>query len=97
MHDILEGVGPKEIKFLLLHCVLSKFFTLDEYNEGLANFNYGYCDNDRPVPVLCTTFSKDTTICSSAAQMLTLFRNLPTQKYPMVMRIRLVSSYSGKF
>ena len=52
MHDVLEGVGTKEIKLLLLHCVSSFFFfffffTLDEYNEKLANFNYGYCDNDR--------------------------------------------------
>lgn len=29
------------------------FFTLDEYNERLVNFNYG---NDRPVPVLGTIF-----------------------------------------
>ena len=84
MHDVLEGVGPKEIRLLLLHCVSSKFFTLEEYNERLASFNYGYSDSDRPVPILCTTFSKDTTMRSSAAQMLTLFRNLPSMVGPKI-------------
>ena len=84
MHDMLEGACPKEFKLLLLHCVSSKYFTLVEYNERLVNFNYGYSDNDRPVPLLCSTFSKDTSIHSSAAQMLTLIRILPALIGPKV-------------
>lgn len=42
MHDVLEGVGPLEIKLLLVHCITAGFFTLDYYNTRLVNFNYGY-------------------------------------------------------
>ena len=76
MHDLLEGIGPKEIKLLLTHCISAKYFTLDEYNEVLRNFNYGYTDNDKPVPMLATSFAKDGPLRSSAGQMLTMFRNL---------------------
>ena len=77
MHDLLEGIGPKEVKLLITHCVSSKYFTLNDYNEVLINFNYGYSDNDKPVPILGTAFKSDGPLRSSAAQMLTLFRNLP--------------------
>ena len=77
MHDLLEGVGPKEVKLLLTHCISAKYFTLNDYNEVLNNFNYGYSDNDKPVPILATSFAKDGPLRSSAAQMLTLFRTLP--------------------
>ena len=76
MHDLLEGIGPKEIKLLLTHCISAKYFTLDEYNEVLRNFNYGYTDNDKPVSILATSFAKDGPLRSSAGQMLTMFRNL---------------------
>ena len=47
MHDILEGIAPCEIKLVLSHCIASHPFTLDEFNDRLLNFNYGYseCDN----------------------------------------------------
>ena len=78
-HDCM----PKGSQVTFALCFVQVFFTLDEYKR-LANFNYGYCDNDRPVPVLCTKFSKDTTMHSSAAQMLTLFQNLPTMIGPKI-------------
>ena len=77
MHDLLEGIGPKETKLLLTHCISAKYFTLDEYNDALRNFNYGYTDNDKPVPILSTAFTKNGPLRSSAGQMLTMFRNLP--------------------
>ena len=77
MHDLLEGIGPKEIKLLLTHCVSAKYFTLGEYNDVIRNFNYGYTETDKPVPILATTFTKDGPLRLSAGQMLTMFRNLP--------------------
>ena len=77
MHDIMEGAAPTEIKLLLSHCFASKYFTLNDYNKLLLNFNFGYSCNDKPVPILSTVFTTDTTLKSSASQMITLLRNLP--------------------
>ena len=77
MHDIMEGAAPTEIKLLLSHCFASKYFTLNDYNKLLLNFNFGYSYNDKPVPILSTVFTTDTTLKSSASQMITLLRNLP--------------------
>lgn len=59
MHDVLEGTASLEIKLLIAHCIPSKYFTLIDYNRLLVNFNFGYSDNDKPVPILSTVFSKD--------------------------------------
>ena len=77
-------LAQRNLSYCLYIVFHPNFFTLNEYNERLTNFNYGYSDNDRPIPVLCTTLSKDTTIRSSAAQMLTLFRNLPIMIGPKI-------------
>ena len=77
MHDVLEGTAPLEIKLLIGHCISSKYFTLMNYNRLLVNFNFGYSDNDEPVLILSTVFSKDSPLKSTASQMLTLIRNLP--------------------
>jgi hypothetical protein len=77
MHDILEGIAPKEIKLLMKHCIGQKHFTLDEYNKFLVHFNYGYTESDRPVPIVQRHFQSDKSIRSSASQMLLLLHILP--------------------
>ena len=77
MHDIMEGAAPTEIKLLFSHCFASKYFTLNDYNKLLLNFNFGYSYNDKPLPILSTVFTTDTSLKSSASQMITLLRNLP--------------------
>ena len=67
MHDVLEGTASLEIKLIIAHCISSKYFTLMDYNRLLVNFNFGYSDNDKPVPVLSTVFSKDTPLKSTAS------------------------------
>ena len=84
MQDVL-GVGTKETKVLHLHCFSSRIFSLDEYNERLVNFSYEYRNNT----VLCSTFSKDTTIHTSAAQLLTFIRNLPSM-HALISKIIIV-------
>ena len=71
MHDIMEGAAPTEIKLLLSHCLSSKYFTLNNYNKLLLNFNFGYSENDKPEPILSTVFTKfnDSPLKSSASQM----------------------------
>ena len=77
MHDIMEGAAPTEIKLLFSHCFASKYFTLNDYNKFLLSFNFGYSFNDKPLPILSTVFTTDTSLKSSASQMITLLRNLP--------------------
>ena len=79
MHDLLEGVAPLEIKKVLhYHITVNKSFTLAQYNERLINFNFGYSDTDKPVPVLSRILnSPDQGLKSSASEMLTLLRILP--------------------
>lgn len=77
MHDILEGIAPLEIKLLLSHCVTHGMFTVDEFNDRLVNFNFGYSENDEPLPFLSSTLNSDKHIRSSASQMLLLIQILP--------------------
>lgn len=53
------------------------FLQNNDYNKFLLNFNFGYSENDKPVPVLSTVLTNDSPLKSSASQMITLLRNLP--------------------
>ena len=55
MHDIFEGIAPMQIKQLLSHYNSIGVLTLGEFNQRLINFNYGYSENDSPVPLLRNT------------------------------------------
>ena len=63
MHDLFEGLAPLEVK------LVSK---IEEYNSRLLNFNFGYSDRDKPVPILSRNLQPDNSLRSSASQMLTL-------------------------
>ena len=76
MHDLLEGLAPHEIKHMLLHYISNRVFTLQEFNDRLLNFNFGYSDTDKPLPIL-STLKSDKKLRSSASQMLQLVRTLP--------------------
>ena len=77
MHNALEGLAPHEIKLMLMYFVSSNTFTLKEFNDRLLNFNFGYSEQDKPLPILSTTLKPDKTLRSSASQMLLLLRILP--------------------
>ena len=78
MHDILEGLAPLEVKLLLLHYVSNSVFSLADFNSRLLNFNFGYSEGDKPIPILSNVLRdpKKSLRCSSA-QMLLLIRILP--------------------
>ena len=45
MHVIFEGVLPRHLKLLLRHCIFEKhFFTLQQLNQQVAHFDYGYTE-----------------------------------------------------
>ena len=77
MHDILEGVAPLEIKLLLLHLIGEKNITLDEYNQKLIHFSFGYSESDKPIPILSRVLHGDGSLRSTSSQILLLIRILP--------------------
>jgi len=44
MHDVLERLAPHEIKLMLIYYTSNRAFTLQEFNERLINFNFGYAE-----------------------------------------------------
>ena len=50
MHDVLEGALPFTMKLLLRQFIDEvKLFTLNDFNEIVRNFEYGYQDSsDKP-------------------------------------------------
>jgi len=77
MHDLLEGLVPHEIKLMVLYYTSNHFFTLQEFNERLINFNFGYSEKDKPLPILSAVLRSDKKIRVSASQMLLLVRTIP--------------------
>lgn len=58
--------------------ISSKYFTLQEFNEKLINFNYGYLESSKPVPVLSQTLdSSGKSLRLSASEALFLTYLLP--------------------
>ena len=80
MHDLFEGVVEYEIKVLLLHCLEKKFFTLEEFNRRLLDFDYGYTEvSDKPTPITSQHLRSETTkhLRQGSAQTWLLARILP--------------------
>ena len=40
-HDVLEGIGRKEVRLLLGQLVADKLITLEELNQQIMSFNFG--------------------------------------------------------
>ena len=78
MHDILEGLAPLEIKLMLNYFITGNLFSLSYFNDRLINFNYGYSESDKPVPILSNVlYNPEKKIRASSSQMLVLVRIMP--------------------
>ena len=79
MHDLLEGVIQYEIKLVLQYCVSQNFISLEEFNQRLVKFDYGYSElSDKPTQITSRTFQSDSkNLRQSAAQSLLFARVLP--------------------
>ena len=75
MHDLFEGVAPLEVKLLLSHYIAAHLFTLNEYNDRLLHFNFGYSEKDKPIPI--QALQPEKSLRSTASQMSLLVRILP--------------------
>ena len=40
MHDLFEGVVPLNILLLLEYCIAKKFFTMNDFNDRINNFDF---------------------------------------------------------
>ena len=59
MYDLLEGLAPHEFKHMMLHYISNRVFTLQEFNDRLINFNFGYSETDKPLPILSASLKND--------------------------------------
>ncbi len=71
MHNILEGVGPLEVKLVLSKLIAEGHITLDTLNYRLTSFDYGFVDRCNKPSVLSSQELKNpsTSTRQTAAQM----------------------------
>lgn len=93
MHDILEGVAPLEVKLLLCKCIADGLLSLEELNDRLIRFNYGYTESDKPMPFLNRALQSEGSIRLSASQMLLFLRILPLLVGDKILSIGFVSLF----
>ena len=73
MHDLLEGVVPREVKMLIEHCIKNGFFQVTTLNQRLLAFDFGYSElADKPAVI-----ENNLKIRQSSSQMWLLIRILP--------------------
>ena len=79
MHDLFEGVVDYEIKLVLLHCCQQGYFTLQQFNQWLIQFDYGHSETaDKPTPITTLHLhSQSKHLRQGSAQSWLLLRILP--------------------
>ncbi|KAK0136550.1 hypothetical protein N1851_027341 [Merluccius polli] len=79
MHDILEGIGPYEVKLILNSLIENNHLTLDKLNYRITSFDYGFADKRNKPSVISKHDLRniDGAMCQSAAQSWCLLRLLP--------------------
>lgn len=75
MHDLFEGVVNYELKLFLPHCVSKGYFTIKDLNSRIEGYDFGR--EDKP-SVIKVDDHNQIQLRQSAAQMISLVRNLPT-------------------
>lgn len=62
MHDILEGYLPYTLKLMLNNFITNAYLSLDQLNQMIENFDYGYSDScNKPSPISHTTLTSQET------------------------------------
>ncbi|KAA0712534.1 hypothetical protein E1301_Tti019070 [Triplophysa tibetana] len=78
MHDVLEGVAPLEVKLMLRHFIYEeKRFSLEQLNERIAGFGYGYENQKNKPSVIVNLKTSENAIRQTASQMWCLLLVLP--------------------
>ena len=78
MHDILEGVCVYVIKSIInIFITVERYFTLEELNARIENFDYGFTEcSNKPPPLYYNSTTCEYNVNTSAAEMLCLVRYL---------------------
>lgn len=78
MHDVLEGVAPLEVKLMLRHFIYEeKLLTLEQLNERISSFQYGYGDIKNKPSVIMNLRNSESALKQTASQMWCLLLVLP--------------------
>lgn len=79
MHDILEGIGPLELKLVISSLIANGRFSLDTLNGRITSYSYGFPDNSNKPCCLSENQlqNPDGAAGQSAAQMWALLRHFP--------------------
>ena len=77
MHDVLEGIGPLELKLILYKLMNKGCFTLDTLNARITSYNYGvpHARNKPCTYTMQQLRSPDGAPCQNAAQTWCLLRH----------------------
>ena len=78
MHDMLEGALPYELRLFLEHVFREGYLSLNQYNDRVKSFDYGYselADIPNDLPARC--FQDKLKLRYSASEMLLIGRILP--------------------
>lgn len=77
IHVVVEGTILINCVLLLSYCIIEEqLFTLNELNNKILNFAYGYFNCDKPAAIEIDHLQKGT-LRQSAAQLITLSNSLP--------------------
>ena len=77
MDDLLEGIVHDELTHLLSHCLCSKYFKLNDLNERIVSFDYGYSESSNKPATIDSLSAFTVRIRQSAYQMWLLSRCSP--------------------
>ena len=62
MHDIPEGYLPYTVKLMLNNFIANAYLSLEQLNQMIENFDYGYSDScNKPSPISHTTLTSHET------------------------------------
>jgi hypothetical protein len=75
MHDVLEGVLPYECKEMLKEFIFKeKYFTLEQLNERMRCYDYGYFnDKNKPSPIAIQTLKNESNNLKQKGKICSIF------------------------
>jgi hypothetical protein len=75
MHDVLEGVLPYECKEMLKEFIFKeKYFTLEQLNERMRCYDYGYFnDKNKPSPITIQTLKNESNNLKQKGKICSIF------------------------
>ncbi|XP_042084783.1 uncharacterized protein LOC102293912 isoform X2 [Haplochromis burtoni] len=77
LHDLFEGIVPRELALCLQVFIKSKYFTLDELNKNIKTFPYKWSDKTDAPQQVSLNFAAKKSVGGNAHENWSLLRFLP--------------------